>query len=463
VRIAVISVAPVFPNFVIGGSQKILSDVATGLQRSGHDTQIWCTSSPVHSGEFEIDGVTVHPDLKLRGSFPATHQVSPVQLQQTAAALRTSADWADRVYLHADAVYLRHAIEGAEIVRSIHDYAYEEALLSTLTLPASATIVPSQYLKNCIEATVAISGRSSIEPLIVVPNGVQVTSDLQEPRLPTGVNARESNDLILLFPHRPEPTKGTREAISTAVAVQRLAPTRNVRLLVPAYPAGSHLDDAAGSTVEIQQTIEELDAESIVELHSWLSPDEMPGYLAAGDVALCLGSFVESFGLVPVESVVSGTAVVCAQVGALREFADIDGITIVAYGDIHAAAEAVLSTTELDYQVLNSGRSQVSDRYGYQQMIDGYESAITGSLSSVRTIARSDDEVFELAPWCEVQSDSIYDDYSAESRIFPELVRELKLNENRVSSAVGNSNPPLADEIAEAESLGILIPKFDIE
>lgn len=123
----------------------------------------------------------------------------------------------------------------------------------------------------------------------------------------------------------------------------------------------------------------------------------------------------------------------------------------------------MLSTTELDYQVLNSGRSQVSDRYGYQQMIDGYESAITGSLSSVRTIARSDDEVFELAPWCEVQSDSIYDDYSAESRIFPELVRELKLNENRVSSAVGNSNPPLADEIAEAESLGILIPKFDIE
>jgi glycosyltransferase involved in cell wall biosynthesis len=463
VRIAVISVAPVFPNFVIGGSQKILSDVAVGLQRAGHETQIWCTSSPVHSGDFEIDGITIHPDLKLRGSFPATHQVSPVQLQQTADALRLAADWADRVYLHADAVYLRHAIEGAEIIRSIHDYVYEEALLSTLTLPASATIVPSQYLKNCIEATVAISGRSSIEPVVVVPNGVQVAQGRQEPRLPNGVNARGSNDLLLLFPHRPEPTKGTREAISTAVEVQRLTPARNVRLLMPAYPVGSHLDDSAGSTVEIQRTIEELGAESIVELHSWLSPDEMPRYLAAGDVALCLGSFVESFGLVPVESVISGTAVVCVRVGALREFADIDGVTMVAYGDIHAAAEAVLSASQLDSQVLNSGRSQVSVRYGYQQMIDGYESIITGTLSPARPIVRPEGDFFELAPWCDVQSDSIYDDYTAESREFPELIRELQLNENRVSSDVMTSNPLLADEIAEAETLGILNPKFDIE
>ena len=149
-RIAAISVAPVFPEHVIGGSQKILADLSVGLKKRGHDVQIWCTETEQHSGDFNIDGVPVRPDLKLRGVFPATHQVSPISLARTAGVLRRTADWADRVYLHADSVYLRHAIEGAQIVRSIHDYVYEEALVSTLSLPADTTVVPSDYLKRCV-------------------------------------------------------------------------------------------------------------------------------------------------------------------------------------------------------------------------------------------------------------------------------------------------------------------------
>ena len=173
-RIAVISIAPLFPNLVIGGSQKILADVAVGLKNNGHDIQIWCTGTDAHEGDFEIHGVVVHPDLKLRGSFPATHQVSPIDLAHTASVLRKASDWANRVYLHADAVYLRHALGDTPIIRSIHDYVYEEALISTMSLQADATVVPSEYLKRCIEATGALSGRTSIEPVIAIPNGVHV-------------------------------------------------------------------------------------------------------------------------------------------------------------------------------------------------------------------------------------------------------------------------------------------------
>ena len=111
-HIAAISVAPVFPNSVFGGSQKILKDVVVGLDRLGHDVQLWCTRTRKHTCQFEINGVPVHPELRLRGTFPATHQVSPIDLANTAKVLCGAAAWAERVYLHADAIYMRHALDG---------------------------------------------------------------------------------------------------------------------------------------------------------------------------------------------------------------------------------------------------------------------------------------------------------------------------------------------------------------
>ena len=96
-RIAAVSVAPLLPDVVIGGSQKILVDVLTGLSRNGHDVQVWCSGRSAHSGEVEISGVRVHPEMKLRGSFPATHKVPPFKLAATTQALSEMADWGDRV------------------------------------------------------------------------------------------------------------------------------------------------------------------------------------------------------------------------------------------------------------------------------------------------------------------------------------------------------------------------------
>lgn len=459
-RIAAISVAPVFPDYVIGGSQKILADIAVGLKNRGHDIQIWCTGTDAHDGDFEISEVPVHPDLKLRGSFPATHQVSPAALAQTSDLLRKAADWADRVYLHADAVYLRHALEGADIIRSIHDYVYEEALVSTLSLPANVTVVPSEYLKRVIEATVALSGRTSIEPVISIPNGVHVPESLPQPKLPDGVQAREENDLILLFPHRPEPTKGVREAISTVVEVQRLDPARNVRLLMPAYSSDSNLDEAAGSSQEILAMAEELGASDIVELHSWLSPGEMPGYYTAGDVTLCVGSFIESFGLVPVESVANGTPAVCTRVGALRQFVDVDGITLVPYGRIETAANAVLDATAATGEWLNSGAIQIKALFSRETMVSEFESVITRFLPGDRAILLAGNGRLELAPWCDVQEDRIYDDYAAASVQFPELTRALGSGGGFVPSDPLSLSATLDAEVRFAVERGVLIPEF---
>ncbi|MBT4125917.1 MAG: glycosyltransferase family 4 protein [Chloroflexi bacterium] len=459
-RIAAISVAPVFPHQIIGGSQKILADVTAGLNRSGHDVQIWCTGTEAHEGDFEIDGVIVHPVLPLRGAFPATHQISPVALAQTANRLSAAAEWADRVYLHADAVYLRHAIEGVEIVRSIHDYVYEEALLSTLTLPAASTIVPSDYLKRCIETTVAYSGRETIEPVVAIPNGIRVPDSLPTPKLPDGVAPREDNDLILLYPHRPEPTKGIHESMLAAAEIQRLFPERNVRLLIPTYPEDSEFDAAAGSSAQISELAKDLHADELVELHNWLNPDDMPGYYAAGDVTLCLGSFIESFGLVPVESVAGGTPAVCTRVGALRQFEGIEGISLVPQADIAAAAEAVSALLETSAEEIELGRETIASRYSFEAMITGYEKAITGELGATRNISYASDDIVELTPWCEISGDQIYDDYAGRAQVFPLLASKLSSNQNRIRLDQRIVDGDLRAEILSAVEQGILIRQF---
>lgn len=454
--------APVFSDHVIGGSQKILADVVVGLNARGHDIQIWCTRADSHTGDFEVGDVPVHPDLKLRGTFPATHQVSPAALAQTSDVLRNAADWADRVYLHADAVYLRHAISGTAIVRSIHDYTYEEALISTLTLPADTTIVPSDYLKRCIEATVAISGRKSIEPVVTVPNGVPVPESQPDPALPGDVTARDENDLILLFPHRSEPTKGIDEAVRIAVEVQRLDPSRNVRLLIPAHPFEARLDETNISADEITKIAEERGAGDIVELHRWLSPSEMAGYYAAGDVTLCVGSFIESFGLVPLESVVSGTPVVCARVGALRQFTDIDGVELVPYGDVQGSAQAVMAAASASPELLESGRSQISAKYSQEAMISEFESVITRLLGQEREIKESNNGRLTLAPWCDIQNDRIYDDYEAAARRYPELTRALNQSNGSVLSDPLLMSAALDAEVRFARENRLLIPEYEI-
>jgi glycosyltransferase involved in cell wall biosynthesis len=466
VRIAAISVAPLFPDQVIGGSQKILADLAVGLKsRGGHDIEIWCTGTDAHSGDFEIGDVPVHPELKLSGSFPSTHQVSPHALAQTSDALRRAAEWANRVYLHADAVYLRHALEGKQIVRSIHDYVYEEALVSTLALPADTTVVPSEYLKRCIEATVALSGRTTIEPVLAIPNGIELP-DLESEiasQLPDGIPPREDDDLILLFPHRPEPTKGVREAISTAVSLQQARPENNVRLLMPSYPSNSNFDSAAGTSSEISNLIKELDATEIVELHGWLNPSQMPSYYAAGDVTLCLGSFIESFGLVPIESVAAGTPVVASMVGALREFSDIQGIMLVPFGDVLASTHAVLRSLATSESVLDSARAMIAEKYPAEKMISEFESVITRSLSGERRISRPDNNRLALAPWCAVLDNRVYNDYTASFKEFPELIRALEIGSGLVSSDPLLLSASLDAEVRFAVEHGILIPEFVIK
>ena len=77
-RVLAVSVAPLFPGFVMGGSQRVLMDVVTGLGEAGHEVRVLCTQLPENAGGFSpAPGVTVEPSLRLRGAFPAPYETAP--------------------------------------------------------------------------------------------------------------------------------------------------------------------------------------------------------------------------------------------------------------------------------------------------------------------------------------------------------------------------------------------------
>lgn len=461
-RILIVSIAPLFPDFVMGGSQRILQDVAVGLSKAGHGVKVLCSNRPENkSGFFLAPNVYVDPCLQLKGTFPAPYETAPHRLMNTWRSIQFAAQDVDRVYLHADSVYMRDALKNLPVIRSLHDFVYEESLVSAFTMSADLTIVPSEYLRKCILET---AGKvKPIGPIHVIPNGVEgLTHNSTNRFLLTDVAPKAEEDVVLLSPHRPDPRKGFNESVEVAVRLQSELPGKNIRLMVPLYPDDLPLDESASMSDLLKYKTNISEHLDIVETHRWIPTENMAAYYSFGDVTLSLGSSVESFGLVPVESIAAGTPAICANVGALRDLTLMDGLTVIPYGHTDIAVQVIK-------KILRNrpDRKKISEKalaiFSKESMIDQYVDSITGSLKSAEgtliprpNIISSDKySGYKLAPWCNIDHNRIYHDFKYRYMEFGRLTSILKQNK---WIPVGNEFEFLKSEIEEAVSEGVLIP-----
>ncbi len=450
-RVLAISVAPVYPNRVMGGSQRVLMEAIDSLAAAGYEVRLLSPDVP-ESESFETpSGARIEPALKLRGGFPAPFQTSPDRLASTWRLVAKTAIWADRAYLHADAFYFREALDGLPVVRSLHDFVYEEALVSAFSLPAERTIVPSNYMRSCVEATAGAV--VSTGEIVVIPNGVAAPNWPVEPQLPQGIRDRQPGDLILLHPHRLHVEKGIEESTKIAVDVQRRMPDRRVRLLAPGLASESSRDEADLGMDSIHESARKLGGEDLLELHAWLDLAAMPAYFAAGDITLCPGRFVESFGLVPLESVAAGTPAVCARVGGFREHEGLPGLRHFDFGDTQTAASIIVELAAGEFDEAAAARD-VASQFDMETMRQAYVDAICGPLASTEHTAAPAGQSLRIAPWCHVSGERIYHDYLGRFARFPEITAAA--NESGSLEDVGNS-PGLMQELKRARSDGFVI------
>ncbi len=431
-----------------------MTEVVSALSESANDVRVLCSESEMNRGGFDISGARVEPKL-LTESFPTPWKISPSRFAKTINALEEVSAWADRLYLHGDALYPRYALQGKPIVRAVHDLVYAEAMISMFALSAKLTIVPSLYMKACIETVV-----SQKEKVVVIKNGTTVPAD-PVPRPPSGVAPRSKGDIVLLFPHRPEPTKGFAEALCIAERLAGLKPHRRVRLLAAYFPDINSYDRLNLTAAVMYSTAAKVAPSVTLEIFEWLLPEDMPGCYAFSDVVLCPGSFVESFGLVPIESVAVGTPAVVSKVGAYRTLSDVPGVHLFSYCDVAVAARIIAEC--LDCRDDTTGmRSFIELNFSKADMLSRYIEAITGPIPpkpeerSPRLIMSPDSipSRVVLVPWCFSEAGRIWDDYAGRWRKeFPALAK-VASHETRDDGFEKALLPP--NELAQAVTFSML-------
>jgi glycosyltransferase involved in cell wall biosynthesis len=523
-RVLAVSIAPLFKDAVHGGSQRALTLVAHALAEAGHRVRIACSERPENRGGFELtDGVTVEPVLKLRGFFPDPYEVPPHQIADTARSLQPLIEWADRLYLHADIFHFRSLLPSAvPVIRSFHDFHYETALVSAFAYGADVTIVPSDYLRRCIQATVGESGLRQLEPVEVIPNGIDLdvytpgkgsqrrrnhvpngaqrsdgverSDDTERPDRQNGlveVAPRRPGEIVLLHPHRPDPRKGIEQALQVVQALrsQRTPQeARLVRLLVPRHVDARADPGVAAYYEDVERRARELGVADSIEFHPWYDEPGMAALYRFADVTLCLGNFIESFGLTAYESLACGTPVVVARVGALREAPEVADLHRVEYGDTEAATSAVVEASN-GMRELEGARRLLSERHSLRSMTEGYVRAIEGAVARgpVRAGGRRMDGIdapetggahapetgdavgagayatrgfgarYALAPWCHVTGSRIYNDYAYRHLEMPALARILARTSTGLKLAEFAEGGVPEAELDEALRTGVLI------
>ena len=454
-RITGISIAPIYPDKIIGGSQKILMDLFSGLGERGHEINILSTRTNEITSKFFFDKVLVDPVLNFRGMFPSTHQLPPYKLLSNLEEIEKQTAQSDVVYLHADALYLRPNLNFSKVIRSFHDYFYEESILSSLLLSSNKTVVPSNYLKNCIETIVLMSGLRNLEQVNCISNGVFSNKTIKESTFITNLKNKSKEDLFVLFPHRPTPEKGLINAIEITKKLQDKLSNRRVKLLVPFYSNESVFDESNFEINSIKKIIKEYDAEDIILLHDWLNIDQMSSYLSIGDVVINPGNFIESFGLIPLESIYNQTPVVCYKVGALRDLSEIPGIFQVKYNEIDTFVDSILDAINIDETILIQGKKYIESKYSISNMVKEYEELFL-SINYKKNMKFIIQNKLTLSPWSYIDSGLIFNDYTSKFYNYPKLFKYFFSTGKSIINTDENLSEDLLYEIDLAKRDGCI-------
>ena len=429
-KLLVVSIAPIYKDHVQGGSQKILVDVLRHVSRS-HEVRLFCTSREDNCRKFTLaKNLTVHPFLRFRPHFPFPYMTNPRHLKEIISLLCREALWADCVYIHADGFFFKHFLRllGKPLITSLHDYVYPISITSSFLAEMDKVIVPSQYVKDCIAHSVGGLFHGYMDRVVVVENGVDsglMSRDSGNRDVIRKKLGLKKTDFAMLFPHRPEDVKGVFEAIELLASLRRSALPAKLLFL-------KHFDvktnsDLRGIYAGIEAAVAKKGLKDSVIFHDWILSGNMRGIYSASDVTLNLGQFIESFGLVPIESALCETPVIAASVGCLRDnLAGLPGIFLTDYGDIraaHGACENIYSSPP----EMRATREHMRKQFSFKDMLAGYcdefektrvEKPLSIDMESVVACLK-DEKFYRLAPWCCVSKAGIYDDYAGQVRPVP--------------------------------------------
>lgn len=436
-KILVFSMGPLFQHHVHGGSQKVLSTILRFLSEAGHQCTVYTGKHENSREEFiPFPNVRVIP---LFDFYPAKHYVTPYHLVHVIQTLHQAVSLNDVFYIHDSELPFHFIYRDVPTVSALRDFTYPETLLSAFSFERDRIIVNSDYVARCVKHSLG-TFRANL-PLVTVYNGFDggfyqkaSSEQVYELRKTLGI---PHNAIAILYPHRPEATKGifqTLEIISKLRKRLPIAIFERLRLLVPRWFT---TDPNATVYRKYIDYAKELGLEHMILLHDWVPQQLMPVYYSIGRVTFCVGNFVEAFSNVSIESELCGTPVLVARVGCHRTLLPDSLVDKADYGDTETfadrAAAILLGQTKVE-------RSQVRDfileKYDEQRQMKQYVEQIVSTshrepATFVSPSRLSTKESLIIPPWCEVTESGYFNDYCGcylkEDHALLEVVRRISI------------------------------------
>jgi phosphatidylinositol alpha-mannosyltransferase len=309
----------------LGGVQDHARELARALHRKGHDVTLFGPELRGGAGsDGRLDGIgTV--SLGRAINIPANGSIAPLGIDPTALIrFDLALDAADVVHVHEPflpigLMALGRRPRNTAVVGTFHaaaerfaPYAIAAPFLRRMAKRLDETTAASPEARRLVRRYVAV------DPLIV-PNGVDADAFAKTDPDPWASELGR----VVLFVGRPEPRKDFDTILKAFAAV---APTRpDVHLVwIPATP-----DDVP---VELRS--------DRVHALGPVSRDRLMALHRAAEIVVCPSKGNESFGIVVLEGLAGGSAVIAADIAGYR-YAGGDAPLYVEAGNVNAWTEAL--------------------------------------------------------------------------------------------------------------------------
>ena len=321
------------PPLAYGGTERIIFELVTELDRRGHDITTFA------SGDLDVPGrliPTVERALRPEGYMG---EPMPYMLATMRSVLDRATEF-DLIHSHLEWANLMLArVSPVPVVSTFH---------GRLDLPFAA-----EALRDPPRGLVAISDNQASThpdvPWTVIHNGLTLTDSPFERR----------RGEAMCFVGRVAPEKGIVEALEIAKLVGR--PLRIAAKVAPIGPERNYFEAVFEPALKA--------AGSDVEFLGELTQDDRDDLFAESFVSLMPGAWPEPFGLVAIESLACGTPVIARRIGALPEIIR-DGVDGFFGDDVTQLAYKVEGAADLDRAAI---RVSVLERFSAGRMTDGYE------------------------------------------------------------------------------------------
>ena len=318
-----------------GGTERIISELAEGLQARGHEVTTFC------SGDSTVVGahvVTVPVALRPAGLSDAEPWMVATA---TMAIERAGRGEFDVIHGHLDLTTLLVAPAcPIPVIATFHGRLDHPAIgIAMRGSPAHLVAVSAHQASTRPEAVWAA----------VIHNGLTLE----------GFPFERRRDDALIFVGRVSPEKGILDAIAVAQLAGR--PLKIVAKI------GTQAAEVAYYHDVFQPALEA--AGSSVEFLGELGAVERDQLVATSYATVIPSAWPEPFGLVAIESLACGTPVVTRRVGALPEIVR-DGIDGFFGDDVRHLASVIDRVDELDREAV---RASALERFNANRMTDAYE------------------------------------------------------------------------------------------